>query len=60
MDISGHARVLLYAKKKIYKGEYLYYDYNAGGFDDYPTENFIWKKRKCCMILIVDVLIFYR
>lgn len=41
MDISGHARVLLYAKKKIYKGEYLYYDYNAGGFDDYPTENFI-------------------
>lgn len=31
MDVNGHARVVLYAKKKIYKDEYLYYDYNAGG-----------------------------
>ena len=31
--------------KKIKKGELLYYDYNAGGFDEYPTENFVWKSR---------------
>lgn len=41
MDINGHARVILYAKKKIKKGDLLYYDYNAGGFDEYPTENFV-------------------
>ena len=41
MDVEGHARVVLYAKRKISEGELLYYDYNAGGFWEYPTENFV-------------------
>lgn len=40
-SVEGQARVLLYAYKTIQKGEVLYYDYNAGGFDEYPTENFV-------------------
>lgn len=39
--MNGQARVALYAKKDIKKGEILYYDYNEGGFDEYPTEEFI-------------------
>lgn len=41
LDIEGSVHVLLYASKKIKKGEVLYYDYNAGGFSGYPTEHFI-------------------
>jgi hypothetical protein len=41
MAVEGHARVILYAKRNIKSGELLYYDYNAGGFGEYPTENFI-------------------
>ena len=44
-DIDGHSRVVLFAKRKIKAGEILYYDYNAGGFDEYPTENFIWNNQ---------------
>lgn len=39
----GQSRVVLYAFKRICKGEILYYDYNEGGFDNYPTEDFVWK-----------------
>lgn len=41
MSIDNHARVLLYAKKNIKKGDILYYDYNAGGFAEYPTHYFV-------------------
>ena len=41
MNIESQARVFLYAIKNIKQDEVLYYDYNAGGFNDYPTENFI-------------------
>ena len=41
LDINGSVHVLLYAAKKIKKNEILYYDYNAGGYSGYPTENFI-------------------
>jgi hypothetical protein len=40
-NINGQAHVLLYASKTIKKNDILYYDYNAGGLDGYPTENFI-------------------
>lgn len=40
-DIDGKVHVLLYALKSIKKGEILYYDYNAGGSELYPTENFV-------------------
>ncbi|KAL4505289.1 hypothetical protein ABPG72_016356 [Tetrahymena utriculariae] len=40
-NINGESRVILYAKKNIKKGELLYYDYNAGGFGEYPTQNFV-------------------
>lgn len=40
-NIDGHARVLLFAKRNIKAGDMLYYDYNAGGFGEYPTENFV-------------------
>ena len=33
---------MLYACKKIEKGEILYYDYNEGGFDGYETKDFVW------------------
>lgn len=32
---------MLYADRNIKKGELLYYDYNAGGFNEYPTEDFV-------------------
>ena len=41
LDINGTVHVLLYAGRKIKKNEILYYDYNAGGYSGYPTENFI-------------------
>jgi hypothetical protein len=40
-NIDGQVHVLLYAAKGIKKNEVLYYDYNAGGFDGYPTDYFI-------------------
>lgn len=41
-DIEGKVRIFLYAKTNIEPNQILCYDYNAGGFDEYPTENFIW------------------
>lgn len=41
INYGGEAKVILYAKRKINKNEILYYDYNAGGFFDYPTEDFV-------------------
>jgi hypothetical protein len=40
-DIDGEVHVLLYAAKNIKKNDILYYDYNAGGFEGYPTDSFI-------------------
>jgi hypothetical protein len=40
-DIDGTIHIILYASRKISKGEVLYYDYNAGGYDAYPTDYFI-------------------
>ena len=40
-DIDGRVHVLLYTFRRIKKGEYLYYDYNAGGSSTYPTEEFV-------------------
>ena len=40
-DIDGKVHILLYASSKIKKGKTLYYDYNAGGYNAYPTEYFI-------------------
>lgn len=40
-NIDGEVHVLLYAHKNIKKHEVLYYDYNAGGFNSYPTEHFV-------------------
>lgn len=41
MEIDGSVHILLLAMKNIKKGEILYYDYNAGGYDEYPTEHFV-------------------
>lgn len=41
LSVNGESRVILYSKKLIKKGEILYYDYNAGATEDYPTEDFI-------------------
>jgi len=40
-NIEGRARVFLYAARAIKSGEILYYDYNEGGFDEYPTDDFV-------------------
>ena len=40
VNIEGSIHVLLLAKRKINKGEILYYDYNAGGYNAYDTSNF--------------------
>ena len=40
-DVDGKVIVLLYASKTIKKLDILYYDYNAGGSECYPTKNFI-------------------
>ena len=39
-NIDGSVHVLLYAARTIKKNEVLYYDYNAGGYNAYPTESF--------------------
>jgi hypothetical protein len=41
LDIDGQVHVLLYSGRIIRKNELLYYDYNAGGYDSYPTEKFV-------------------
>lgn len=40
-NIDGSVHILLLAMRYIKQGEILYYDYNAGGFDEYPTDHFI-------------------
>ena len=40
-NVKGQARIALYACKNIKAGEILYYDYNEGGFNNYPTEEFV-------------------
>lgn len=40
-NIDGQVHILLYAFRNIKKGEILYYDYNAGGYGGYPTDNFV-------------------
>jgi hypothetical protein len=40
-DIDGTVHVILYACRNIKAGETLHYDYNAGGSESYPTDNFI-------------------
>jgi hypothetical protein len=40
-SIEGSVHILLLASKNIKKGEILYYDYNAGGYGNYPTEHFV-------------------
>ncbi len=34
--------MLFYAKRNIQPGDTLFMDYNAGGFEEYPTDNFSW------------------
>ena len=41
LSIDGTVHILLLALRNIKKGEVLYYDYNAGGYDEYPTEHFV-------------------
>ena len=41
LSIDGSVHILLIAKRNIKKGEILYYDYNAGGYDSYPTQDFV-------------------
>ena len=41
VDIDGSVHILLLASKRIKKGEILYYDYNAGGYNSYNTEHFV-------------------
>ena len=41
VNIDGSVHILLLASKRIKKGEILYYDYNAGGYNTYNTENFV-------------------
>ena len=40
-NIDGSAHILLYASRNIKKNEILYYDYNEGGYDLYPTSQFV-------------------
>lgn len=40
-NIDGQVHILLYAYRNIKKNDILYYDYNAGGYAGYPTENFV-------------------
>ena len=40
-NIGGRPTILLFAKRKINKGESLQYDYNAGGLDKFPTDGFL-------------------
>lgn len=41
LNIQEQPRVLLYAKKNIECGESLLYDYNAGGKELFPTDDFL-------------------
>ena len=41
VDIDGSVHILLLASKRIKKGEILYYDYNAGGYNTYNTDHFV-------------------
>ena len=41
VNIDGSVHILLLASKRIKKGEILYYDYNAGGYNSYNTEHFV-------------------
>ena len=41
VNIDGSVHILLLASKRIKKGEILYYDYNAGGYNTYNTDNFV-------------------
>ena len=40
-DVEGKVRIFLYALQKIAANSILCYDYNSGGFDEYPTSDFI-------------------
>ncbi len=40
VNIDGSVHILLITKKKIKKGDILYYDYNAGGYNNYDTGEF--------------------
>ena len=41
VNIDGSVHILLLASKRIKKGEILYYDYNAGGYNTYNTDHFV-------------------
>lgn len=41
VNIDGSVHILLITKKKIKKGDILYYDYNAGGYNNYDTGEFV-------------------
>ncbi len=40
-SVNGQARIFLYTCKRVRKGELLYYDYHGGGYDNYPTQDFV-------------------
>lgn len=47
-------RIIFVAKKFIKQGDTLYLDYNAGTYEEYPTDNFVqWH------LLLCDVLIYF-
>ena len=37
----GRIRIIFIAKKDIKKGETLFLNYNAGTYEEYPTDNFV-------------------
>ena len=39
-NINGMVHIILYCIKPIKKGDFLYYDYNAGNLNEYDTKNF--------------------
>ena len=41
VNIDGSVHILLLTSKRIKKGEILYYDYNAGGYNSYNTDHFV-------------------
>jgi hypothetical protein len=41
VNIDGSVHILLLTSKRIKKGEILYYDYNAGGYNTYNTDHFV-------------------
>lgn len=40
MAINRQARIIMYACKDVQPNEILYFDYNSGGKNQYPTEGF--------------------